>query len=211
MRSTIARLTIPAALITVITGLLCASLAERVSAAPTSFEIKSGTPSLVVFDSKSTMESFQGKTHNVTGTIRADTGNLADSVDVNVTVDLASLDTGISLRNKHMREDHLETDKYPNAVFHGRKLLDPSAPSLTPGQTVTFRIAGDFTLHGVTRAIEVPVTVSMGADGASINIKGGFPVTLADYKISRPKFLVMRLGETQKVSLDLSAVRQAGQ
>ena len=29
----------------------------------------------------------------------------------------ASLDTGIDLRNKHMREKYLEVQKYPNAVL----------------------------------------------------------------------------------------------
>ncbi|MBK9304990.1 MAG: YceI family protein [bacterium] len=45
-------------------------------------------------------------------------------------VDLAALDTGIGLRNRHMRENHLETDRFPQAVFRGARILKPGRPPL---------------------------------------------------------------------------------
>ena len=170
------------------------------------YVITPGEPSLVVFESKSTLESFQGKTRQVSGTITVDPAALADSASVEVQVDLASLDTGIDQRNKHMREDHLETDKYPKATFRGGKLLEISKPALAPGQSVTFKISGEFSLHGVTRPIEVPVTATMPPGGSIMRIAGAFDVRLPDYKISRPQFLVLRVNEIQHVVLDLTAV-----
>jgi polyisoprenoid-binding protein YceI len=174
------------------------------SAAAT-FVITPGEPNLVVFESKATLESFQGKTRQVSGTITVDPAGLADSAAIEVTVDLASLDTGIAVRNKHMREEHLETDKYPKAVFRGGKLLEVSKPALAAGQSVTFKISGEFSLHGVTLPLVVPVTVTMAPETSSMRIQGAFDVRLPDYHISRPQFLVMRLNETQHITLDLTA------
>ena len=86
------------------------------------YAIQSGKPNLVRFQSKAALEDFDGKTRKVTGTLVVDPDDLGDSLQVQVEVDLASLDTGISLRNKHMRENHLETEKYPSAVFRGGKI-----------------------------------------------------------------------------------------
>ena len=171
------------------------------------FLVSPGDPNLVKFESKAPMESFEGKTKQVTGQIVFNPARLADSLTVHMEVDLASLDTGISMRNKHMREDHLETATYPKAIFHGTKLLDPSAPALAPGQKVSFTLEGEFSLHGVTKTIQVPVEVtsSVKDDVTRIHVVTHFLVKLSDYKIDRPQFLVMRLDENQKVTVDVMA------
>jgi polyisoprenoid-binding protein YceI len=179
-------------------------------AAGEDFAIEPGKPNLVTFQSKATLETFEGKTRQVSGAVRVTLGNLEDSVDVLVDVDLASLDTGIGVRNKHMREEHLETARYPKAEFHGVKLLDPSSPSIAPGEKVSCTIAGDLSLHGVTKPVEIPVVVSMPSNTAriSMHVVGRFDVKLADYGIARPAFLMMRLDETQHVAVDIVAFRK---
>ncbi len=182
--------------------------AAAVAARAAHYVINPGSPNLVKFDSKSTAESFSGSTRTVRGAIDFNPQNLADSAAVNVEVDLNTLDTGISLRNQQMRESHLETDKYPKAFFRGGKMSGFSAAALTPGQKATFNLAGEFEIHGVKRPLVLPVEVTEGnQDGKDfVHIVGHFPVTLADYNISRPQFLVLRLGETQQVTIDLTAV-----
>lgn len=172
------------------------------------YAVTPGEPNLVRFESKAPVESFDGKTREVSGHVVCNPENLSDSVEVRFEVDLASLDTGIGLRNQHMRENHLETEKYPKAVFRGGKVIEPSAPALAPGKTVTFRVEGEFALHGVQKTIQIPceVTLVPGQDGNALHILARFPVKLPDYKIDRPQFLVMRLDETQKVTVDLHAV-----
>ena len=159
---------------------------------------------LVVFTSKATLESFTGKTKQVSGQVSCDPANLGDSVTVQVEVDLASLDTGIPMRNKHMRENHLETDKYPKAVFEGGRIIDASARTLSPGTTVHLRLAGQFDLHGVKRPLEAPVDVTQARDG-TLQITTHFDVALADYNINRPQFLVMKLEDKQHVTVQVTA------
>ena len=175
------------------------------SALATDFTVQPGKDkNLVVFTSKATLESFQGKTKQVSGALSFDPANLGDSVTVHVEVDLASLDTGIPMRNKHMRENHLHTDKYPKAVFDGGRILEASGHTLNPGDTVHLRMSGRFDLHGVKRTIEVPV-IAMRAKDGTLQVTTHFDVALADYKIDRPAFLMMKLEPTQHLTVQVTA------
>ena len=169
------------------------------------FMVKAGKPNQVVFVSKAAMETFDGKTDRIEGRIVLDPANVEDTVVVHLEVDLASLDTGIGKRDTHMRENHLETKKYPKAIFAGATVLGPKGAKLAAGQAVTFECEGDFTLHGVTKRLRVTVEVTL-RDERTLAFKTSFKVPLADYEIDRPKFLFMKLGEVQDVNVEGVAV-----
>jgi polyisoprenoid-binding protein YceI len=169
------------------------------------FIVKAGAPNKVVFVSKAATETFDGETDRITGRIVVDAAGVIDTVTVNLEVDMASLDTGIGKRNSHMRENHLETDKYPKAVFAGASVLGPEGATLAPGKPVSFECEGDFTLHGVTKRLRVTVEVTQ-RDARTLAFKTAFKVPLADYKIDRPKFLFLKLGEVQDVTVEGVAI-----
>jgi polyisoprenoid-binding protein YceI len=163
---------------------------------------------LVIFESSAPLETFEGKSHEVSGFVNLDPSSLADSIVIEVKADLASLDTGIGLRNKHMRENHLETETYPHAVFRGGRILETSRNALGPGEPVTLKVRGEMELHGVKRDLIVPVEAAMEDDGR-LKITARFDIALPDYEIDRPKFLMLKLNEVQKVTVDLVLVRKS--
>jgi polyisoprenoid-binding protein YceI len=163
------------------------------------FVVKGGSPNEVVFTSKAASESFQGKTSQMSGSIALDPAQVGDSVIVHIEVDLTKLDTGISKRDQHMRENHLETDKYPKAIFDGVSVKTAGA-TLSVGTPATLDVEGNFTLHGVTRRLRTTVEVLL-KDARTLTFKTTFPVPLADYKIDRPKFLFLKLGEVQEIAV----------
>jgi polyisoprenoid-binding protein YceI len=165
------------------------------------FVVKAGSPNKVVFTSKAATETFEGKTDRIDGRIVVDPASVEDTVVVYLEVDMASLDTGIGERNKHMKKNHLETDKYPKAVFAGATLLGPEGAALAQGKAVAFDCEGNFTLHGVTRRLRVTVEVTL-ANERTLSFKASFKVPLVDYSISRPKFLFLKLGEVQDVLVE---------
>jgi polyisoprenoid-binding protein YceI len=178
-------------------------LGSATPAWPIVFVIHPGTSSQVQFVSKAPMETVTGKTRTVSGSVQLDPAALGDSIVVHVEVDLASLDTGIEMRNKHMRENHLQTATYPKAVFEGGRLQDLSAPRLTEGQTVTGSITGTLDLHGKRQPLQASLELTL--QGGALHAVTHFKVKLVDYDIPRPQFLVMRLDETQSVTADLTA------
>jgi polyisoprenoid-binding protein YceI len=171
------------------------------SAHAAQFVVKAGAPNKVVFTSKAATETFEGKTDRIDGRIVVDPASVEDTVVVHLEVDMASLDTGIGERNKHMKKNHLETDKYPKAVFAGATLLGPEGAALAEGKTVAFDCEGNFTLHGVTRRLRVTVEATL-ANERTLSFKTSFKVPLVDYNISRPKFLFLKLGEVQDVVVE---------
>lgn len=167
------------------------------------FTVKPGKDCKVVFTSKAPTETFQGKTDRMQGTLTLDPGAVGDSITVHLEVDLASLDTGKKLRNEHMREEHLETDKYPKAVFDGAAVLSPAGAKLEPGKLTPFQIEGTFALHGVSRRLRCPAeaTFTPAGQGGRIAFRATFSVALPDYQIKRPEFLFLKLAEVQGVEV----------
>lgn len=158
--------------------------------------------SSVRFVSKAPMESFDGVTHDVTGVVSWDEAN--GRVEIRAVVAMATLDTGIALRDRHMRENHLETDSYPEGTFEGG--ADLAQPPANPAQAVTLH--GVLTLHGTSREVDIPATIAR--DRAGLRVDCTFPVALADYGIARPGFLAMKLGEVQRVEVSVFAAASPG-
>src|SRR4030095_12424028 len=98
-----------------------------------------------------------------------------------------------------MRQNHLETDKYPRATFDGVSVKTAGA-ALVAGTPSKLEVEGNFTLHGVTRRLRTTVEVLL-KDEHTLQFRAAFNVPLADYKIDRPKFLFLKLGEVQELAV----------
>ena len=154
----------------------------------------------VVFTSKAPLETFKGRTELIRGWIDWDPADLTAPLDGEIVVDLASLDTGKNKRNEHMRENHLETDRFPTATLRPVAVLSDAPSALPPGSEADIRLRGAFDLHGVTRTLECDVRLRRdGADAVTVTTE--FPVLMSDHDIERPKFLVMKLADEQQVSV----------
>lgn len=166
------------------------------------------------FESEATLETIKGTTTKISGTITADPANAGAST-ATITVDLSALDTGISMRNEHMRgEKFLNTEKFPTATF--KTVSVSGAKSVAPNQPVELQLTGDFTLHGVTKRITVParvvvipendMTKSSRGPGDWIHGTVTFPIKLTDYSITVPEKLMMKLANDVSVKVDFFAV-----
>lgn len=92
---------------------------------------------------------------------------------------LDSFQTGISLRDSHMKEKYLEVSKFPEASLTLPKQLLPK------GATAPFE--GELMLHGVKHAVKGAAELSKDGAGALV-VKANFPVKLQDHGISIPSF-----------------------
>jgi polyisoprenoid-binding protein YceI len=166
------------------------------------YEIRKDPKNLVEFHAEDTYDAFDGRTNNVTGTVVADPANPA-AAKVDLSIDLASLDTGIALRNSEMRNRYLQTPRFPNATFKSASVAAPG--SITPNQPADLKITGDFTLHGVTKRVTLPVRVVLHPD-RRIHITSQFNVHMPDYNIHVPKNILVTVDDMIPVRLDLWAV-----
>ena len=174
-------------------------VALPLSAIPTAYPVTPGGKNVAEFHAEDTYDAFDGRTKKVSGTITADPANPAASI-VELSVDMASLDTGVSLRNHEMRERYLETPKYPNATFRSVSVSRP--PSVSPNQPVDMSVTGDFTLHGITRRMTIPVRVVLIPDGR-IHATSMFNVHMPDFGINVPKNILVTVEDNIPVRLDV--------
>lgn len=152
--------------------------------------------------------SFEAKTSILEG-ILVEQSSHPTVLGGSLSVDLRSLDTGIGLRNDHLRRLYLEVDKgtgYDEAVLSDIRLAGIDWE--------TFQGKTDFTgtllLHGTTK----PVTgqAEIRRDGPTVRVDASFPLELTDFGIAKPQYLgvgVKNEVET-KVKLVLSPELTAG-
>jgi len=103
--------------------------------------------------------------------------------------------------NRELREIVLETAKYPEITFNSTEV---TGRVLTGGQYET-NIGGDLTLHGVTRHIVIPATVTLS--GNDLRARGEFTVNRGDYKVKATSAVhgLVRVRDKLKFTFDIVA------
>jgi polyisoprenoid-binding protein YceI len=167
---------------------------------------------VVTFTSKAPLETIVGKTAEVKGYITVNPADISGSAKAKFEVNLDSLKTGIGMRDQHMREQYLETAKFPKTTFELTKVVTASQNALEDKKEILLSAEGNYTVHGVTKVITVPLTITYFKEseetkprlpGDLLHISGSFTVLLSDYGINRPQFVILKLEDKQKVDIDL--------
>lgn len=98
-------------------------------------------------------------------------GEIAGTVDemgnVDVSVDLASVDTGIEIRDERMREMLFDTGEHPQAKLSA-KLDEEALDKLNAGQAVDTTVEAMLTLNGETRPLMLDVTVARTGESRAL-------------------------------------------
>ena len=82
------------------------------------FETNPGDPgNSITFDVSAPLETIVGTSAAVKGHFKFDPTNVKASSGGMFVVDVAKFRTGIDLRDEHLRDNFLNTKKYPNATF----------------------------------------------------------------------------------------------
>jgi polyisoprenoid-binding protein YceI len=160
-------------------------------------------PTVVRFVSHTQVDEFEGVTEKIDGYALLDgqplsTSTRADRTELYFEVDLASIDTGIGLRNRHMRDNYLEVQKYPYATFKGR-LAHVDAEE-HGGVHVT--AVGTFSVHGVSAEREIPCEVT--SNGDAYRTQCSFPVLLSDHHIDIPRVMFLKLANEIELHVEFT-------
>ena len=158
-----------------------------------------------VFQVRHLLTKVRGRFSDFEGEIDYDEEN-PDQSSVNVTIQAASVDTGERDRDTHLRSaDFFEVEKFPTLTFRSTRVTRRSSES--------FDVAGDLTIHGVTR----PVTLSTALLGKARDPWGNERVAFeAETTINRKDFGLLwnaaletggfLVGDEVKISLSVQAL-----
>lgn len=145
--------------------------------------------------------SFQATTRDVTGQLAPDPAQ-PGRLTGELSVDLRTLDTGIGLRNRHMRDNYLEVgrgDGFERAVLSDITLAGGDAATFAGATTFT----GTLLVHGTRKPVTGRVTLARAGD--DVRVEAAFPVRLPDFAVPKPRYLGVGVGDEVQVKVKFSA------
>jgi len=165
----------------------------------------------ITFESKTDFEIILGSTNQIQGSAEADFASGKASVRLEVPV--ASLRTGIDLRDEHLRSPMwLDASKHPVISFTSEK-----ARKLDGDR---WEITGDFTMHGVTRTVKtvadvraIPSDLAKKAgleDGEWVRVSVPFEVKLSDFGVKIPDMAAAKVNDVWTVRVVAFASNMGG-
>jgi polyisoprenoid-binding protein YceI len=152
------------------------------------------------------ISTVRGRFAGVEGTLRLDDSTPSEAA-VDVRIDVATIDTREPQRDAHLRSaDFFDVDKYPHLTFKAGRILDRKGRDLT--------LAGELTMHGVTRPVVLDVTEEgRGRDpwgGERLGISATTKVKRSDFGLTWNQALEtggVVVGDEVKVLLELELLK----
>ena len=149
------------------------------------------------------LSNVHGHFGNIGGSITVDDADSSKS-KVNVTIDVTTVDTGVSMRDNDLKsENFFDVAKFPTATFESTSVAKSGSG---------FTVNGNLTLHGVTKPVVLQVEGPTGPiPGMDKKPHSGFSATTI---ISRTafglgtKYPTSMLGDDVKLSIDLDVAKQ---
>lgn len=152
--------------------------------------------------------TVRGSFKSLSGTIEFDPANPA-AAQVEVTIEAASIDTGVADRDNHLRSpDFLDVASFPTITFKSTRV--------EPQGSDRARIYGDLTIRGVTREVVIEAELlGQGKDPFTGSTKAGFAgrttINREDWGLTWNVALEaggVLVSKEIKIELDVQAVEQ---
>ncbi len=147
-------------------------------------------------------ETIEGQAPSFAGEVTLDPARPNEGSSVVLRVEAEKMVTGNRIRDRKMRNDHLESDTFPQITFRSTSIAledpgDGAAAGLPQAQSRRARVEGTLLLHGVEHPLRFPAAVRY--DGGSFTAEGDVSLKLSDFGISIPRFLWIVLDDEVKV------------
>ena len=119
-------------------------------------------------------------------------------------IDLKTLASNESRRDRYVQRNTLKTDSFPEVVFVPTEVKDVSQAPV--GVPASFQLAGNLTVHGVTRPSVWDVTVKQG--GPDVVGTASTSFAFGDFGLTQPKVpLLLSVKDTIRLEYDFHLVR----
>lgn len=164
-------------------------------AAPVRFVVEP-EKSQAAYVSGTQLGEFRGDTAAVAGEILMDPRDLG-RLRLSVSVDLRQLKSDNARRDQHLYEQVLEVARFPRAIFTAGEFRPSGAGD---GQGL---LVGRFALHGVERAVSVPIRFTL--EGSTLRASGTFTIALTDFGMTPPRLLGLKVRDQAVVEIRLVA------
>jgi len=153
----------------------------------------------VSFFSTTPLENIEAFNNEAAGVLDSKTG------DVVFQIPIKSFKFENGTMKDHFNENYMESDKFPKADYKA-KIADVSKVNFEKDGTYTVSTSGKMTIHGVTKDITIPGTITVKGTEATLNTK--FKVKTDDYGIKIPSLVVKKIAKDIEVTVNSILKRQ---
>jgi len=167
------------------------------------------------FISDAPFEKIVGLSSGLDATVMINPIDVTQKPMGKVNVPINNIKTGIDLRDEHLRgEMWLNADKFPYAEFQLTGIKNPSSTTLNDGQKVKATLVGKFSVHGITKDVEVPAELryfkesektKAKAPGNLLVANADFKIKLADYGVMIPDMVVGKVNDEVQINVNFVA------
>lgn len=162
-------------------GLTLAASAQKLTSKDTQVHINASTP----------VEDIDAVLNNAVGILNTETNEAVWQLQIQ------SFTFKRALMQEHFNENYMESTKFPKATLRAKidGVTDWKKPATYKGG-----VKGEMEIHGVTKDVNIPITITVNKDG-SVSIESEFSVHTADYGIKIPTLVVSKIAEDVKVTV----------
>jgi len=164
------------------------------------FVIQPGESSVVyrvnetLFNQGNRLATAVGTTTAVRGEITVDRVRPANSRIGTVTIDISQFKSDSQRRDNRIRQDWLESAKFPNAEFTATEIKGlPDA--YQDGREVPVQIVGNLKIRDVTRPITWASTIKL--NGTTLTITGNTTIKMTDFGFDPPSIMGILKAENE--------------
>jgi hypothetical protein len=177
--------------------LLFAALVPAALIAQDKYGTRSGH---ISFHSSTPVEDIEAHNHKVSAVFDPATNAIQFAVVIK------AFEFEKALMQEHFNENYMESNTYPKAEFKGKVSGFGAEQLRKGGGTHTVQVAGDLTIHGVTKPVSHAGSIVINADG-SLKCTSEFIVKPEDHGIKIPGMVRKNIAEEITVKVDATLTK----
>jgi len=147
----------------------------------------------ISFFSKSVIQDIEAENNQVISVLNTQTGELQFSL----------LSNAFHFPKAKMEEDfnenYIESNKYPRSTFKG-KITNLNEVQFSKDGSYKANVTGNLTIHGVTKNITTPATISV--KNGNVSGTATFHILVKDYKIEIPSIVSNKVAENIEIKVN---------
>lgn len=149
----------------------------------------------ISFFSSALLEDIKADNNQVISIINTSTGDIQFSLLNN------AFHFKKALMEDHFNADYIESAKYPKSSFKGT-IANINSINFTNDGVYKVTVSGSLNIHGVTKAISVPGTITVKS--GTISASSVFKIKVKDYNISIPGSVKNNIAEEIELTINCS-------
>jgi polyisoprenoid-binding protein YceI len=175
-----------------LTGVGALALTENLDVSGKTEFIATGKPGFIKID---------GLGSGLTGSLKV-AGNL---VSGKATFPLSTLDTGVGLRDRHLKDEFLQVQKFPDAELTLNNVSLDKNPIANGFSQDKVPFTGILKVHGVSHPVNGTIDLSTAVGTTKGDAQ--FGIKISDFGFPEPKFMGMKVNDDVQVKVHLEATK----